>query len=421
MSINKDEFKEFVKDLIFPLFTGLSILEEDLPIPKNNRDKLVTTCKDKGDTILRLMPEKDAKFVVSIQRSQKFNKSEIELIRRLLKHANEYGLYQVDYKKELVDFIHNKSVAETLSTTADKSILEIINIFMSLSQETYEGHHISYAVAISEEEVGNSEIYFKDIIKEDFGKTLTNSIDSLLCLDKNCMLLSHMQIESIEQNSEFKQCYYPLRFEKLANRSLTKKLLVIVLTRDGEILIFKEGNLIFSRRRGIWTYYLHDILIKQMGIIRNQEVKKSIYSTILDASFSKGGACIAVVNSETYLQDLYDKKNFIGNNEDSPLKSKCCYCLILNSEKTLKFNQLPRILRLEFSSMDGAVLLKTNGDIIAIGAIINIKDGEISEGGRTAAARKLAEKGIAVKVSNDGYIRAFKKKDKRSKESFRIA
>ena len=71
--------------------------------------------------------------------------------------------------------------------------------------------------------------------------------------------------------------------------------------------------------------------------------------------------------------------------------------------------------------MDGAVLLKKNGDIIAIGAIINIKDGEISEGGRTAAARKLAEKGIAVKVSNDGYIRAFKKKDNGSKESFRIA
>lgn len=420
MSISIDNFKEFVKDLIFPFFTGLSIYDGKLPVPKNNKEKLATTYKDKGDTFLRLMPEKDAEYTITIQRSQKFNTSEIELIRNLLKYAKEYNLYEVDYKKELIDFIHNKSVAETLSNTAAESILKIINIFTSLSQETYEGHHISYAVAISEKSNGDHEIGFEDIIKEDFGKILTNSIDSLLCLDKECRLLSHMHIENINQKNNFKECYYPLRFEKLANQSLKEKLLVFVLTRDGEILIFKEGNLIFSKRRGRWTYYLHNILIKQMGRIIDIELKRSIYSTILDASFSKGGACIAVVNKKGNLKGLYDEKNFIGNNNDSPLKSKCCYRLILKHQKTLKFHQLSRILRLELSSMDGAVILEKNGTVIAVGAIINIDDGNISEGGRTAAAKGLAKKGIAIKVSNDGYIRAFKKLNNDIKESFRI-
>lgn len=415
--MTKNEFKKIVETLIFPFFTGLSFLEEDLPVPKHAREKLATTCKDKGDAFLRLMPNKDVNYTVTIQRSQKFDKSEIELIRNLLEYAKDFKLYEVEYKKELMDFVHNKSVAKILSNTIpSESILKIINIFTSLTQETYEGHHISYAVAISGKSNVDQEISFEHIIKEDFGKILTNSIDSLLYLDCNCNLMSHGDMDDIK-NSDLKDCYYPLRFKRFANLSKEQQLLVFVLTRDGEILIFQKGSLIFSKRRGKWTYYIHNILIKQMGRIRDKDLKKSVYSTILDASFSKGGACIALVRD---LTGIYDKKNFVGNDPNSPFKSKCCHRLILGAEGALKFNELSRILRLELVSMDGAVILKSDGTVIAVGAIINIKDGNNSEGGRTAASKGLAKRGIAIKVSNDGYIRAFKKHKEGIKESFRI-
>lgn len=56
--------------------------------------------------------------------------------------------------------------------------------------------------------------------------------------------------------------------------------------------------------------------------------------------------------------------------------------------------------------MDGATILDKNGDVISFGAIIQNDSGSYG-GGRGAAARKLSNYGLAIKISTDGYIEVY--------------
>ena len=56
--------------------------------------------------------------------------------------------------------------------------------------------------------------------------------------------------------------------------------------------------------------------------------------------------------------------------------------------------------------MDGAVVIDSEGVIIAAGAILKIEAGS-EGGGRLAAATTLSKYGTAIKISQDGVIKAF--------------
>jgi hypothetical protein len=64
---------------------------------------------------------------------------------------------------------------------------------------------------------------------------------------------------------------------------------------------------------------------------------------------------------------------------------------------------MPRRLRLEMLSMDGATILDREGNILTAGTIIEVGGGSPG-GGRTAAAMALARYGTGIKVSQDGPV-----------------
>lgn len=70
------------------------------------------------------------------------------------------------------------------------------------------------------------------------------------------------------------------------------------------------------------------------------------------------------------------------------------------------FLEIDRKLRAELIAMDGACILDLSGNVCAVGAIIQNDSGS-SGGGRSAAAKKLSNFGIAIKISSDGYIELF--------------
>ena len=78
------------------------------------------------------------------------------------------------------------------------------------------------------------------------------------------------------------------------------------------------------------------------------------------------------------------------------------------------FFDMNRKLRMELLSMDGAVVLDSNGTIQCAGAIID------AGGGRTQATQKLATFGLAVKVSEDGFIEGYRTTEKGMKQCFCI-
>lgn len=58
--------------------------------------------------------------------------------------------------------------------------------------------------------------------------------------------------------------------------------------------------------------------------------------------------------------------------------------------------------------MDGALILGCDGIIHAVAAIVKLSGGEVASGGRTSAARELSKYALAIKVSQDGYMKFYK-------------
>ena len=54
-------------------------------------------------------------------------------------------------------------------------------------------------------------------------------------------------------------------------------------------------------------------------------------------------------------------------------------------------------------ALDGAVVIKHTGEVIAVGAIVQVPGGSTG-GGRKAAATELSKLGVGIKVSADGPI-----------------
>ena len=86
-------------------------------------------------------------------------------------------------------------------------------------------------------------------------------------------------------------------------------------------------------------------------------------------------------------------------------KARCFVSLIAER----KFFELPRRLRQELAALDGALILDTDGRVMAVGAIVRVAPSSIGGGGRLAAARTLAAFGLAYCISCDGRVQGFTK------------
>jgi hypothetical protein len=238
-----------------------------------------------------------------------------------------------------------------------------------------------------------------EISDEDFSSVLTNGFDTLLSFDSQGRLVRH---ETLEQPSTLPQ-FAPYRQGAMANWARDGRV-ALVLNRLGEILILKDGKLLFARRSGRWHFLTHESISAQMGGPQNLGLRQAVYESCLDASFARTGACIGLITS-THAAEV---GTVVSKAEDrlSPavsVKAKAVARMV--DGKT--FQQLDRRLRQELLAIDGATVLTNDGGILAVGAILRIEGGSTG-GGRLAAARALAQLGVGIKVSQDGGIQGFR-------------
>lgn len=82
------------------------------------------------------------------------------------------------------------------------------------------------------------------------------------------------------------------------------------------------------------------------------------------------------------------------------------YLLIGKNNSIRSFFDIDKELRKEILSLDGATVVSLDGSFYCAGSIVSVPGGS-SGGGRTAAAKRLAELGVGIKISEDGYIEAY--------------
>lgn len=211
----------------------------------------------------------------------------------------------------------------------------------------------------------------------------------------------------------------PHIFKWLAQWTSQSERIVIHLNSRGEILLFHNGTLAFAKRNSKWHATTLIPLIHRLAETShyNKEMKKALSQTCIDVAFRRTGACIGILRlqeeKETTELSLLDKRDILALISSD--KTKFFNKLINNK----KFQDLPQELRQELVAVDGATILDREGNIIAVGAILNLnsdsfaQDDEKRQGGRNTAAKQLAYYGVGIKVSADGGITAWQ----RSKDS----
>lgn len=452
--MEKNVFLNYVESIILPLFTGSTIAGE---VESNARDNEVAL--GSGGTVL-IKPNKNDEYRLVLKRNLSFRANEVALLKSIIAElgsVSNLGLLLPDqsYLKRLNMTAIEKAICESITENASNTLLNIVTMLESYSSRTYEGKRIDFGIIINETIESENKIErlnYQNMFNYDFFAVLSNGMQSCVEFDKDGFYIGHMSLERMR----FKPTICSYDYISFARYCDTNRI-GVVLDTNGDILIFKNRSLIYSKKRGVWNSYCHDEIIALLSNRTSasiKEIRKSIYFTSLDVSFAGTGGCIAYLNkgeveqalTHIDIDDILTEKHFElkknqlaettkrrGKNASSIDYANITYEEFVEKyEKTKtsclkqtiagrKFHELNRKLREELSSVDGAVIVDYDGTIIACGAIVKIEAGSVG-GGRLAATSTLAKYGVAVKISQDGIMQAFMadKKTKKVKPIFTV-
>lgn len=438
--MNKEEFYKVVEKLILPLFTGSYIDGEEL---SSSRDNEVAYGKQNS---LLIKPNKLDEYRLVLKRSQPFKTFELSLLKSVINEFNiisDLHIGDANYEKTLQSHAIEKAICSSISDSeTSTTLIGIVNEMGRWVSRTYEGNKVAIGLIINQSVDSNPEesIHYAEIMDKDFFALLTDGKQSYVELDKKGYLIGYVQLAKIKMVPTIAPC----EFEQIA-RYCNDKRVGLVLTETGDLLVFKNRNLLFSKRRGLWNVYSHEEVIQMLsyrGTYSIKDIRRSIYYTALDTSFAYSGGILVYLNkdmaesalshidahdilNETYFEmkkkqelenanKLYNLQNLSAVEAlyDVPYKTflveqKCNKTLCLRKIIASKpFHELNRKLRQELVAMDGATIVDFDGTIIAVGAILKIEAGS-EGGGRLAAATTLAKYGVSIKVSQDGTLQAF--------------
>lgn len=439
--MEKQEFYKVVDKLILPLFTGSFIDGEE---ESSSRDSEVAY--GKRNTLL-IKPSKLDEYRLILKRGQPFQAFEVNLLKAIMSEIDKISALGVEddsYMAVLQENAIEKSICSSIcDVDSINSMFGIINELEKWGARTYEGNKVAIGIIINLG-VDNSEqkevLNYTDIMNKDFFALLSDGVDSYVEFDKKGNLLGYVQMNKVKKVPSIS----PYEYEMIA-RYCNEKRIGIVLTGNGDFLIFKNRNLLFAKRSGSWNIYSHKEVIQLLSYRGNyslKDIRRSIYYTALDASFAYCGGCIVYLNKDSAenalvhinARDIVDERYFeikkqqelenagklynLQNLSTVEAMYNVPYLTFLNEQKCVKaqcirkiinnrpFHELSRKLRQELVSMDGAVVIDSDGTIIAVGAILKIEAGS-EGGGRLAAATTLSKYGVAIKISQDGIIKAF--------------
>lgn len=375
----------------------------------------------------------------------------------------EKGKYNHLFEKQRRSKIYNMAIQVGICNwiTGDipgSKAEELFNVLEQWAVKTYEGKNVTMGFVIDPTGISSAGIGFKEwisFLEDDYSAVISDCIHSVFTLDKNCNFLGY---RSISDSGKLPECplneRVPLRFmniihqfvPKESEKAKTNKVGIFLLS-NGDILLAKDGVTRFVKRNMQWLNLSYDAfknalqgfvyeMYQESELVDAEQLISSVYASVLDVSFSHTGGIISIVgpdwkikqgekkpvdqvlnfadnlllDDETIDQrEKAERQNSVNTSDEREhdikkrtLKRK----VIRNLVQGKKFTLLDRKLRSELIALDGACILDLDGSIYSFGAIIQNDSGSTG-GARAAAAKKLSQYGMAVKVSTDGYIEVY--------------
>jgi hypothetical protein len=406
--MKEEDFQQLVKRYICPLLAGSVMTPEPQHDAQPHAHELAALTGN-GQTML-ISEDRLALAKIEIKRNQKFMGDDVKLVKAIVAQIVEnYAKTAAPYQERVIGYAIEVGICHFLSEADGDLLVNILDAFDDWSARTYEGRKPTFTIVVdlnNPQPAREKNPLITAFLGYDFFAPLSNGVDSGVLVSAKGALLEYVDftIDSTATNT-----FAPARFISVANCA-DKEKICLTLTNNGEVLIFKDQKLFFSKRNGEWNYYNDDSTLKTMPGT-STVVKKAMYETILDVSFARTGGCLvaipAVNKKRLILEDGLSDESVVKRADllanPTSIKSQVLNRLV----RGRKFQDLSRSMRKELVGIDGATIIQYQGEILAVGAIVKISGGSVG-GGRLAATRTLAPFGAAIKISADGMVEAFK-------------
>jgi hypothetical protein len=296
----------------------------------------------------------------------------------------------------------------------------ILRELHQLSEETYENKQLSFGCLIPHRRGAHldgaatlrfPEDYFRSKTAKRY-KALSDGVRTAYLVGASGGLSDLVELRQTHVTGRH---WFPGWVEPLAYETAKRRALGLVLTRQGDILVLDEGSLRFSYRFGRWRFWSHHHLVdvlkalartRRVAVPEVRRVTDAVYRAALDVSFRRTGALFVVLGAARRLGDIVRESDRVGHPKRDPVHKA-----LDESLADTAIYDLPRAVVADLAGVDGAIVLDANGRILAYGAVLEPRRQprtRDSEGARTKAALAASRLGMALKVSSDGDIVAFK-------------
>lgn len=397
--MDQKEFTSIVQDVIQPLFTGSELIET----PEVSSKAHAQVAFGENNYTLLLKPTKDDDYRFKLTRQQQFTNDDISIVKAILNELNALGDIPVQYRDELLVVLVEKAISQSLVETEQqhKTLLSLLQRMHTWAGRTYEGRDVAFGIELDLNRQDGSDFQLNKYVGDDCFALLSDGIDSKIKIDSSGKLIAIEQCPPCMEDLP----KVPFRFMRFAN-SLSPQGIGIILLENKEILIIKEKELAYAYRRGFWRRFNHDAIIKRIAAgskYPEEDVRIAIYSSCLDVSFARTGGsitCLRKTREKRCQQERIAADELIATGDSV----KAITARIVAADRT--FDYIERKIRQELIGIDGATILRSDGSLLACGAIVKIRSGSVG-GGRLASVLTLAEYGVAIKISSDGEITGY--------------
>lgn len=355
-------------------------------------------------------------------------------------HDNSY----TTYKNEIYKIALERGICRSLDNSGYLYTL-VVNCRL-WAQRTYEGSHRGLCLLYDSKLVDDSgKCTYENINLQQKLYAILASGDNSTLIFNQTGLVSHTELTDcdictkfeheignvyipyVTRKDDLRVLFAPNGYEKLASQCDGQKQAVALTTR-GDVLIFHYWQVMYCWRNGKWymnDFYSFSLLVQNIDI-NDYFIQRLLYGTCLDVSFGYTGGCLAIIHDSIddaqLCLDLH-QSDYFNCVDDSVIEKDDWFPTCLNWSKddyknqekyerlvTLRkivknnnFYMLTRKIRQELLGIDGATIIRKNGQILGIGVVVKQSTGS-SHGAREAAARKLAQFGLAIKISSDGDV-----------------
>jgi hypothetical protein len=291
----------------------------------------------------------------------------------------------------------------------------ILDYFRRLDRRTMENNHVSKTLVIEPGELVEGAASLTDPAYFKVFDWLGSTPVTYFRVDEK-LGIKALEAVSLTEVKDLKGYrFYPDRLHPVISSLKNPNSIVVHLSEDRALLIVDRNGVIASKRSGeSWTIYDKEHLIGAVAAVVERKINIaggsespycvacSLFQILFDISMKHHGGLIVLDSPENIAK--YVVKG-IERNVESPLNKIFTH----SPFNGLEFS-IPEVRKLvELSSVDGALILDLQGNLVQVGSMVVSHPSAVSHfGTREAAGYSAAKFGAtSFKVSADGQVTMF--------------